>query len=177
MIERGPVLRVCCNAVPIAAAAMLVVGLGTKIRRLLAALDGDVQRAYDESGAEFRPRFYPVVQRLLETGSAGVVELARESGVSQPAMTQTLQQMSSAGLIRMTPGADGRSREVTLSAQGRGLAEALRPLWAAVQRAAVELERTLPQGLERPIDQALEELERVSFGDRIRTELAKDKQA
>ena len=36
--------------------------LGTLLRTLIDALDGDVERAYAQAGLDFRPRFTPVVR-------------------------------------------------------------------------------------------------------------------
>ena len=48
------------------------VGLGTLLRRLLDLLDGDVQRAYDELGLDYRPRYTPVVVALLDLGPSSI---------------------------------------------------------------------------------------------------------
>jgi MarR family transcriptional regulator, organic hydroperoxide resistance regulator len=145
---------------------MLSIGLGTRLRRLIAFLDGDVQALYDELGVGFRPRFYPIV-RLLMVGPATVGELAAGTEVSQPAATQTLQEMRKAGLVQISRGADARSRRVELTAEGRQLAKVLGPVWAAIGRAADRLDQELAHGLSATIDEALEALAETSFRTRI----------
>ena len=51
-------------------------GLGTRLRLLLAALDGELQALYDALGEPFRPRFYPVARHLHARGGDTVGELA-----------------------------------------------------------------------------------------------------
>ena len=79
-------------------------GLGTRLRCLLADLDGAVQAEYDRRGAAFRPKYHPVVRRLLARPAESTGALAASAGVSQPAMTQTLREMTRAGLVAVAPG-------------------------------------------------------------------------
>jgi DNA-binding MarR family transcriptional regulator len=146
-------------------------GLGTRLRHLVAALDGDVQSLYDEAGLDFRPRFYPFVQLLLRDGTMNVVTLAAEAGVTQPAATQTLNEMKRLGVVETVPGQDRRARAVRLTDEGRTLAQKLKPLWEAVSEAAAELDRELPVPLLATIEAALCALERQPFHARIRGRL------
>ena len=142
-------------------------GLGTQLRGLTAALDGDVQSLYDEIGVDFRPRFYPIVQHLLFHGPSRVNVLAREIGVSQPAMTQTIGEMAKLGLVAASPGPDGRERLISLAPHGASVAESLAPVWRATERAARELNSELPIPLPEVIAATLLALHRERFRDRI----------
>jgi DNA-binding MarR family transcriptional regulator len=148
----------------------MLVGLGARLRRLITSLDGDVQAVYDELGVDFRPRFFPVVQ-LLMRGDAMVGAIAAGISVSQPAATQTLQEMRKAGLVEISRGRDARSRRVALTGQGQRIAERLAPVWAAIGRAADALDAELPNSLSGTVDQALAALERIPFRARISKEL------
>lgn len=150
------------------------IGLGTSLRHLLARLDGDVQAIYDELGVPFRPRFYPIVQMLLSEGTASVGALARATGVSQPAATQTIGEMVRLGLVELSTGDDARERRVGLTPAGIALADRLRPLWAAVAEAAGELDQELPNPLSATVAAAIEALARKSFRDRIRGRMRND---
>ena len=142
-------------------------GLGTRLRHLVAALDGDVQRIYQELGVPFRPRFYPVVQSLLSRGESSVTALAEETGVTQPAATQTIGEMVKLGLLTLSTADDRRSRRVVLTAEGRRMAQTLAPLWEAVRRAAAELDDELAHPLSDTIDAALAALRQRPFHERI----------
>lgn len=149
-------------------------GLGTRLRHLIASLDGDVQRMYQELGFPFRPRFYPIVQSLLKGGDSSVTALAAETGVSQPAATQTIHEMTKLGLVILSTAEDRRARRVTLTAEGQRMAESLAPLWDAVSSAAADLDGELPQPLSGTIDAALEALRRRPFHERIRERMRND---
>lgn len=141
-------------------------GLGSRLRLLLASLDGDLQQVYDAMGEPFRPRFYPVVQQLRASGSSTVGELAVRTGVSQPAMTQTLGEMRARGLV-----ASEKGRGVRLTAEGEALCRRLEPVWHAVDAAVAELDRELLQPLGATIAAALSRLADRSFAERIQSAL------
>lgn len=141
--------------------------LGTRLRALLAMLDGDVETLYTRLDTPFRPRFYPVVSHLLAAGSATVGELACAARVSQPAITQTLAEMEKLGLVDVSVADDRRARTITLSQAGEATARQLVPLWLAVDAAADELDRELPYALSAILAAATEALGKERFLDRI----------
>lgn len=145
-------------------------GLGSRLRQLLAALDGAVQAEYDRRGVPFRPRFYPVVQQLLAGGALSVGALATGAGVSQPAITQTLNEMRRDGLVAAGPGDTRREKLVRLTPKGEALAADLQPLWAAIEVAAARLEAEIGP-LSEILQTAGKALEREPFGARIAREL------
>ncbi len=144
-------------------------GVGTRLRLLLAALDGELQQLYDAIGEPFRPRFYPVVQQLRARGRATVSELAALTGVSQPAMTQTLAEMRERGLVTNDKEPDLPGRHVRLTVEGEALCTRLEPIWRAVETAAADLDRELPQPLGTTITAALSRLTEKPFGERVRS--------
>ena len=146
-------------------------GLGTLLRRLLLSLDGDVQTVYDELGIDFRPRFFPVVQRLAATAPQTVSKLAEAVGTSQPAMTQTLNEMRRAELVHFGEGTDRRARQVGLTPKGRAVCGALDRVWAAVAAAGAELDAELPHPLGDTLSRALTRLTDRPFRDRIKERL------
>lgn len=147
------------------------VGLGTKLRQLLAELDGDTQAMYEELDTPFRPRFYPIVRLLLEQDVASVGGIAEAIGVTQPAATQTINEMKRLGLLQVESGPDRRSRIIRLTEEGRRLADRLQPFWEAVHRAAADLDADLPMSLDEILDAALSALRRRRFRARILKEL------
>lgn len=147
-------------------------GLGTRLRLLTAALDDAVERVYREAGHDFRPRFFPYFQLLMERTSASVGECAADLGFTQPAATQTLQLMARSGWIEVVPGEDRREHRYALSAAARGRLSELHSIWDAIARAAEALDAALPAPLAATIDAALESLDRESFHALIMRELA-----
>ncbi|MBV7266745.1 MarR family winged helix-turn-helix transcriptional regulator [Erythrobacter ani] len=142
-------------------------GLGTLLRSLLGRLDPVVEEIYAETVPGMRSRYYPVMRALLTAESAPIGDLAKSAGVSQPAMTQTVTQMIAAGFIEHVESEDRRCRTVALSAAGVSAAQTLRPLWAAVAKAADDLGAELPVPLARVLRQSLAALERRDFRTRI----------
>jgi MarR family transcriptional regulator, organic hydroperoxide resistance regulator len=110
-----------------------VLGLGAKLRAILALLDGDVQQIYDSRGVRFRPRFFPIVRELLRAGPSRVGDIASAIRVTQPAATQTIAEMRKLGLLENAPSADRRETRVALTPAGTQLARDLVPIWQAVE--------------------------------------------
>src|SRR3546814_9746653 len=110
------------------------IGLGTKLRQLLAELDGDVQAVYEELDTPFRPRFYPIVRLLLEDKEASVGGIAEAIGVTPPAATQTINEMQRRGLLEVESGPQRRSRTARLTQDRQQLADRMNTAWAAVTR-------------------------------------------
>lgn len=147
-------------------------GLGTRLRRLIAALDAGVQAAYDGSGIRFKPRYYPIVRILLTKEEESVGALAAALGVTQPAVTQTVSEMGKAGLVAIASGADRRERLVHLTSAGRALVGELAPIWRATDAAARRLDEEVGGGFGEMLDRMLDRLAAEPFDARIAGELA-----
>lgn len=144
---------------------------GTQVRRLLELLDGDVVKFYEEAGLDYRPRYTPVMRLLLREGALTVGELAQKSGLTQPAVSQTLREMRKSDLIADAKASDGRVRRVTLSPYGETLREPLEAQWAATKQAGETLNTGLSYPLAELLAEAIESLEADPFADRIRRAL------
>lgn len=149
----------------------MIRSLGTQLRSLVNELDGGVQAVYDELGLGFRPRFFPITEALRREPCLSVGEIADRIGVSQPAATQTLNEMKRMGLIEVTDGPDRRSRLIRLGPKADALIQQLEPVWRAVHRAADELDADLPLPLGIVIGEATAALQRRDFAQRIRAQL------
>jgi DNA-binding MarR family transcriptional regulator len=147
-------------------------GLGTTLRKLIDALDGGVQAHYDTTGLNFRPRFYPVARQLQAGRALSIRALANATGVSHSAVSQTVAEMRSAGLVTGSPGQDGRERLVELTANGLDACARLQALWDAVARAAAALDAELPMPLADLLGEAVARLEAEGFASRIARQLA-----
>jgi len=148
--------------------------LGARLRRLSAALDADARRVYASAGIDFEQRWLGLLDLLSTHGPLTVGELAASLGISHPSVSQSRDSLVKAGLIAWeTDEGDRRRRKLRLTAQGDALVKRLRPLWAALDAAATELDRDAGHVSERL--QALEEALRArSIYDRVRTLLGSD---
>lgn len=141
--------------------------LGTLLRSLIDALDGDVERAYADAGLDFRPRFTPVVRALAAEGSLRIKDLAARVGLSHSALSQTVGQLLARGWVRLEAGADARERVAALTPQALAALPKLERTWAAAALAAGSLNAELGIDLEDVARQAIEALRRRPFLDRI----------
>lgn len=141
--------------------------LGTLLRTLIDALDGDVERAYAQAGLDFRPRFTPVVRLLAAEGALRIKDLASCMGISHSAVSQTVGQLVAQGWVRLEPGADGRERVARLTPQALAALPELQRCWAATARAADALDAELGLDLEEVVRGAVAALQRQSFLARI----------
>ena len=142
-------------------------GLGTKLRLLLARLDGELTDLYKREGHRFRPRFFPVFQLLMETEYASVSMIADHLQASQPAATQTLSEMRRLELVTFEAGTDRRKRIVKLTPQALATAKALQPIWEAAECAVERLNDELSSSLSDTLDEAISALSSKSFSERL----------
>ncbi len=152
-------------------------GLGARLRRLLEALDGEVEAVYREAGLPFRPRFAPVVRELEQASPLTLRSLEQRLGVSHAAISQTISEMKRLGLVEARHGADRREREVSLTKEAAAMLPKLHAVWDAAAAAATELDAELPHPLGALIDEALQALSAAPFGGRVRTRLSVPKGA
>jgi DNA-binding MarR family transcriptional regulator len=142
--------------------------LGTRLRHALDLMEADVTKACADVGlADYRPRFSPVVRVLLAQGPSSIRTLAETIGVTHSAASQTVAQMTRAGLVAPSAGSDGRERIVRLTPKARRMLPAIQAEWAATTAAAAALDEELPYPLTRLVDALHEALRRRSFRQRI----------
>lgn len=142
--------------------------LGTRLRRLLELLDGDVAAVYTDLGLDrFRPRFTPIVRVLAASGPSSICELAAATGVTHSAASQTVTQMAKQDLVMLTPGQDARQRIVRLTPKAERLLPTLDNEWAATTAAVKELDAELSFPLSQLLDEALQALRRRPMRQRI----------
>ena len=148
------------------------VGLGTLLRRAIAALDGGTQQVYDQHKLDFRPRYFPIARHLLDHGPAAVGQLSEILGMTQPAISQTLKEMENDGLIIFEAGEDRRVRLAGLTRRGLALCRRLRPIWDAVARSADELNAEIDADLPDLLRRLIAALDERPFATRIEEKLS-----
>jgi len=149
------------------------IGLGTRLRHLLALLDGDVEQAYRDSGLRgYRPRYTPIVRALQELGPASIKALAEHAGISHSAVSQTVTQMRRAGWLAARVAADARERTVSMTPALVELLPRLQAHWHATAGAVRTLDAELSRSLSATVDEALAALRRRPLVERIRKQMA-----
>jgi DNA-binding MarR family transcriptional regulator len=143
-------------------------GLGTQIRTALDLMEGDIAAVLADLGLlDYRPRFTPIVRALNIRGPMSIRDLARATGVTHSAASQTVAQMAKVGLVMLDPGQDARERIVNLTDRTRVLLPVLEAEWDATSAAADELDAELPYPLKELIPVLLAALERRPFRERV----------
>ncbi len=136
---------------------------------MLAAMDADIERLYLERGIEgVRPRFAMPLIRLAHVGPLTIKDLAAALGKTHSAMSQTISLMRSEGLVTTTPGADARTRPITLTERGHSLVPFLEAEWRATEQAVAELDAEVPYSLTRVVGELEQALVARPFLDRLR---------
>ena len=139
------------------------------LRVLMAALDDEISRLYDERGLPgVRPRFAMPLIRLARRGPMTIRQLADSFELTHSAMSQTVKAMHREGLVRTVAGeADGRTRVVELTERARAVVPFLEAEWRATEQAVIELEAEIPYPLSQVVRDLEAALARRSFHDRI----------
>ena len=145
------------------------------LRQLQAAMDADIARVYAEAQIHgLKPSFVMELLRLHAHGPMTITELARSVQRTHSAVSQKVAAMRAAGWVRTTPGADARSKKVTLTAKAARITGRLAAEWRATEAAIAQIEAEIPYPLSRVVIDIEQALQRKSFHDRIAEKLAKD---
>lgn len=143
------------------------------LRRLMQHVDDEIARVYAEmpSAQGVRPAWVFELLRLEARGPMTIRALADSVERTHSALSQKVAAMRKAGLVELTAGPDGRSRNVVLTPRARDLVERMRAEWLATEETLAEVE----QEAAYPLSQAVADVERVlarkGFYERLRERL------
>jgi DNA-binding MarR family transcriptional regulator len=150
-------------------------GMWRPFRLLQQAMDAEIGKIYaDARVSGMKPSFVMELLRLRARGPMTITELADSVQRTHSAMSQKVAAMRAAGLVRTVPGADARSKKVTLTAKSRRVIGLLAAEWRATEAAVADLEAEIPYPLTQVARDIEAALARRSFHDRILDHLAAD---
>jgi len=145
------------------------------LRLLLDEMDADIARIYAEADIEgLKPNWVLELLRLHARGPMTIAELARSAHRTHSAESQKVAAMRAAGWVRTVPGADARSKLVTLTRKAQRAVAAMAAEWRATEAAAAEVEAEIPYPLSRVVTDITAALARKTFHDRIAQKLSND---
>jgi DNA-binding MarR family transcriptional regulator len=145
-----------------------LVGLGTLLRQVLDQMDGDIATVLADLGLpDYKPRFSVYLRAVATLGPVPIRDLARATGVTHSAASQTVAELSRQGLVDLRPGTDGRQRIVHLTDQARAILPTIEAEWDATASAADELDAELPFPLRQLVPAVAAALDRRPFRDRM----------
>lgn len=148
--------------------------LGARLRRLSEAIDRDATRAYATVGIRFEQRWFGVLNQLAINGPMSVSEIATALRITRASVSQTRQSLEDGGLIAAEAHPlDARQRHLILTSAGSKLIRRLKPLWDAMNEAALELNAEAGNVV-AALDRLDEALARQALFDRIMARLSRD---
>jgi ribosomal protein S18 acetylase RimI-like enzyme len=118
--------------------------LGSRLKRMSERMLTSASDVYQEFGMDINPKWFTLMA-LLESKDRNkqelsIVEASSLLGLSQPALSQFCKELQNEKLIRVDKGqSDSRKRILSLTTKGRERITQMKPIWDAVQLAAVEL--------------------------------------
>jgi len=149
--------------------------MGTRVRHLIQLLDGDVAGSYTALGLDnYKPRYTSVFRALIQNKAMSIKQLTQLIKVSQPAITQTVNEMEKRQLITRLYAEDARERKITLTTEGLAMVPKLEMQWEATLAAENNLEKELKNSLIDTVNAAIDALTTVSFKQRMAIDIAKN---
>ena len=115
--------------------------LGTRLRRIGEALQGDATRIAEAHGVTIQSSQYPFLTALDRFGPMTIGDMAAAVGISQPAVTRAIGQLAKLGMVRVKTGSDDRrQRIISLTPTGRREVELGKDeVWPLVEAAVADL--------------------------------------
>ncbi|MES2097712.1 MAG: bifunctional helix-turn-helix transcriptional regulator/GNAT family N-acetyltransferase [Pseudomonadota bacterium] len=115
--------------------------LGSRLKRLSERLQAGAERIAVECGLPTQPSQMPLLTALHRNGPLAVGEAAELIGISQPAVTRIIANLTEMGLVdTVRSDGDQRTRTIALTARGRDVMEqAVTLLWPRLRAAVNEV--------------------------------------
>ncbi|MCO8161251.1 MarR family transcriptional regulator [Pseudomonas sp. 21LCFQ010] len=144
-------------------------GLGELLRYVNELVEHGAEHHYQQMGLDYRARFTPVL-RAIQAGASTVTQITAHSHLTQGAISQTVGQMESEGLIARQRLADARMSRIELTAHGQQLIARLEQHWSTTFQVIEDLEQEIGYPLCQALQHAARALEQKGFAQRL-TEL------
>lgn len=114
--------------------------LGSRLKRISEKMLANAAQIYQSFDLNIQPKWFTLLALLDAKKQVTVVEAAKQLGLSQPALSQFCKQLLAEGLITLTvPEQDSRQRQLQLSSLGKQRVHEMKPIWRAVELAAIDL--------------------------------------
>lgn len=130
--------------------------IGARMRRMIDLFSKDVERIYAENGLEFETKYFALFYLLSRRGGCGIMEIAKELGLTHPAIIDLARGLEKKGYIESVKSPDDlRKRILRISKKGKATLPAFESVWSKINR----LNKQLMEGQQHNLLKALEELE------------------
>jgi len=142
--------------------------IASRLKRLSDRLMKDAALVYQAEKVEFEPRWFPAFYLLWQRSPLAVTEIARELGVTHPAVNQMAGDLEKAGLlVSVRDQKDDRRRLLSLSPKGKDLTQKLIPIWRDIEEASRDLLDSNAADLMGAMDRLEGALDKQEMFDRI----------
>lgn len=143
--------------------------IGSRLRILTETLTRDAANVYELYGVNIKPKWFPVFYSLVDEGPKVVTAIAKEIGLSHPAVSTIVKEMTKAGLVvEADERTDRRCTLITLSEEGKALSRELIAQLRDVERAVEQISAECDNDLWAAIADWEKALSRRSMHDRVR---------
>lgn len=145
------------------------VAVGTRLRRLGERMQADVQEMLKANGVGVPASQMPLLACIAAHGPQGISAIAAALGVSQPAVTRTVNNLLKAGMVAIhTTDGDQRGRTVSLTPIGRRITAAvMAELAPAIGKAVEEIARDARGDLLKQLAHFEAELDKTPLLERM----------
>ena len=118
--------------------------LGSRLKRMSERMLSNASDVYQEFDMNINPKWFTLMALLDAKDSnkqiLSIVDASNLLGLSQPALSQFCKELQNVKLIKIVKDqSDSRKRILSLTVKGRERLEQMKPIWNAVQQAAVDL--------------------------------------
>lgn len=104
--------------------------LGSRLKRLSDSFMKDGKKIYKDLYIDFEPSLMPVFKTIYEEEKISIGKIAEQLDVSQPAVTQFVNNLTKRKLLKVIPDKkDKRKKKVALTDKGFLTIEKLKPIW------------------------------------------------
>jgi DNA-binding MarR family transcriptional regulator/N-acetylglutamate synthase-like GNAT family acetyltransferase len=150
--------------------------LGSRLKRMSEKMLASAAEVYQTFNMNIQPKWFTLLALLDSKGQTTIVEASNLLGLSQPALSQFCKQLDEAGLVRVTVAKqDSRRREMSLTNQGKAAIVEMKPIWAAVEKAAKAMCQEFDNDFYRSLINLEKAFDKQDLLSRTKAEL--DKQA
>jgi ribosomal protein S18 acetylase RimI-like enzyme/DNA-binding MarR family transcriptional regulator len=145
-----------------------LLAFGSRLKMLLEELYRDIAQVYKSNNLDFEPRFFLLFYTLKDGQKIKITDIAKEIGLSQPAISQLTETLEKRGFISFIKDKkDTRIKLVSLSAKGKKLIPVLEEIWEDVLSAQEDFFKELGIDMINILNKIETGLHRKSMFDRV----------
>lgn len=104
-----------------------IITFASRMKRLSELLFIQVQNLYDSRDRDFKASWFAILATIKASEKIDFKTLANENNISSSAVSQTIRELETLGLVDIESGQDRRSRFISLTKKGHEALEKIKP--------------------------------------------------